>query len=405
MPAFNTYRLSGYEGPGSLTDTEREAIESWIGKNSKAYESFEAGSRRNHNNRRYSSPGKPRWLMDLYDHPPVNGLRSLAQIAMWKSRLAEERGRLDEALEHCLVVARAGKHWQQSVMIIEQLIGWAISGLAHDEIRRIVRRRDLDAATLQNFAGQLTDVYGGAYPQFNFEGERLLALDTVQRSFTKGGPGGGHLLSGACLGAMAALDPNNLKNWKFRAVFTPISIVLGMIHVGRNRTVEKFHLVYDELAARAKLSPYQRRQRGIGDINEIVGPSSWLATVRYCVVHMLLPNERVIAIAFRGQAEHEAVLTILAIERYRLAAGEYPPDLEALVQDGYIDKVPDDPYSDGPLLYRRMDDDFVLYGVGENFTDDGGELVRDEEGRPKRWGAKDGGDMIFWPVYRRQVEK
>jgi hypothetical protein len=405
MPAFETYRPFEYEGPGSLTDTEREAIESWIAKNRGAYESFEAGSCKKHHRRYYAyDPGELKWLMDSYNHPPVNGLRWLTRIAIWKSRLAEEQRRFDEALEHCLVVTRVGRHWQGSVVMIEQLVGWAIIARAHDEILRILKCRDLDAATLRDFAGQLGDIYGGAFPQFNFEGERLLALDAVQHSFTKGGPGGGHLVAGqSSIWLVLAENPERAKNWKVRAVLTPIDVVLCMIHVGRDRTVEKFNQMYDELALRSALSPYQRRAR---DLTTILPTLTRRRIVRYGFVYTLSPNEkRILEVRFRAQAEHEAVLTILSLERYRLAAGEYPPDLDTLAQGGYIDEVPDDPYSDGPLLYRRTDGDFILYGVGENFTDDGGELVRNAKGHPNWMGTKDGGDMIFWPVYRRQVEK
>ncbi|HEU6448932.1 MAG TPA: hypothetical protein VFV23_10895 [Verrucomicrobiae bacterium] len=61
-----------------------------------------------------------------------------------------------------------------------------------------------------------------------------------------------------------------------------------------------------------------------------------------------------------------------ALERYKLANGDYPKTLDALVPQ-FMDKVPHDIIGGQPLKYRRTDDGkFLLYSVGWNETDDGG---------------------------------
>ena len=61
-----------------------------------------------------------------------------------------------------------------------------------------------------------------------------------------------------------------------------------------------------------------------------------------------------------------------ALERYRLAHGDYPETLDALVPQ-FIEKLPHDIIGGEPLHYRRTDDGkFLLYSVGWNETDDGG---------------------------------
>ncbi|HEX5400608.1 MAG TPA: hypothetical protein VFY06_16295, partial [Verrucomicrobiae bacterium] len=62
-----------------------------------------------------------------------------------------------------------------------------------------------------------------------------------------------------------------------------------------------------------------------------------------------------------------------ALERYRLANGAYPASLDALAPQ-FIEKVPHDIIGGKPLIYRRtVDGKFVLYSVGWNETDDGGQ--------------------------------
>ena len=64
-----------------------------------------------------------------------------------------------------------------------------------------------------------------------------------------------------------------------------------------------------------------------------------------------------------------------ALERYRLAHGEYPETLDALAPQ-FIEKLPHDIINGQPLHYRRTDDGkFVLYSVGWNEKDDGGTVV------------------------------
>jgi len=74
---------------------------------------------------------------------------------------------------------------------------------------------------------------------------------------------------------------------------------------------------------------------------------------------------------FAQSAVDEAVLAC-ALERHRLATGQYPETLEALVPR-FVAKLPHDVVNGQPLKYRRLDADrFLLYSVGLNRTDDGG---------------------------------
>jgi hypothetical protein len=68
---------------------------------------------------------------------------------------------------------------------------------------------------------------------------------------------------------------------------------------------------------------------------------------------------------------HEA-FTACALERYRLARGQYPETLDALIPQ-FAGKLPHDVIDGQPLKYRRTADGrFFLYSVGWNEKDDGG---------------------------------
>ena len=70
----------------------------------------------------------------------------------------------------------------------------------------------------------------------------------------------------------------------------------------------------------------------------------------------------------------------VALERHRLAQGGYPEKLDALVPR-FLERIPLDLFDGKPLRYRlQSDGTFLLYSIGVNQTDDGGEVVLRESG-------------------------
>jgi hypothetical protein len=65
-------------------------------------------------------------------------------------------------------------------------------------------------------------------------------------------------------------------------------------------------------------------------------------------------------------------LAAVAAERYRREHGDWPEALADLVP-GYLPAVPLDPFDGEPLRYRRTDGGAVIYSVGEDDRDDGGD--------------------------------
>ncbi|HTB84990.1 MAG TPA: hypothetical protein VK742_15150 [Candidatus Sulfotelmatobacter sp.] len=85
-----------------------------------------------------------------------------------------------------------------------------------------------------------------------------------------------------------------------------------------------------------------------------------------------------------GYAQNEVDMARVgcALERFHLAHGEYPASLTMLAPQ-YIEALPDDVVGGEPLHYHRTDDGrFVLYSVGWNQTDDGGQIAHLPSGRP-----------------------
>ncbi len=74
-----------------------------------------------------------------------------------------------------------------------------------------------------------------------------------------------------------------------------------------------------------------------------------------------------------AEVNKRAVITAIALKRYQLKQGNYPANLSELVPE-FLDSVPLDPMDGKPLRYRlKTDGTFLLYSIGDNNTDDGGD--------------------------------
>lgn len=80
------------------------------------------------------------------------------------------------------------------------------------------------------------------------------------------------------------------------------------------------------------------------------------------------------------QTDVNEALVACALERYHLANGRYPEKLQNLTPQ-FLAALPHDLIGGEPLIYRAAGaDDYVLYSVGWNAKDDGGQIILDKYG-------------------------
>lgn len=139
----------------------------------------------------------------------------------------------------------------------------------------------------------------------------------------------------------------------------------------------------------------------VGVTNQTLDPGQAEAyqreTLRVCtrrspytiVATIVVPNFlKAAQTAARNQTKVNQALIACGLERFRCARGEYPELLESLVPQ-FAEKLPHDVIGGQPLKYRRTNDgQFVLYSVGWNESDDGGEIALTKSGNAD-WNAGD----------------
>lgn len=135
---------------------------------------------------------------------------------------------------------------------------------------------------------------------------------------------------------------------------------------------------------RGTVSPAMARRADAALMAEIKTASPFNVLER-----LMLPGFGRLAKKFAcAQSSVDLARTAIALERYRLVHGEYPETLDALAPQ-FIAKLPHDVINGQPLHYRRnppspgsgaANGQFVLYSVGWNETDDGGEVSLSKNG-------------------------
>jgi hypothetical protein len=97
--------------------------------------------------------------------------------------------------------------------------------------------------------------------------------------------------------------------------------------------------------------------------------------------------------ALRTETERRMLVVAIALERFKLRNGVYPANLEALKPE-FLSQIPEDPMSGKSLVYKlKSDGRFLLYSVGEDGNDDGGDASWTGGGRTSIWEAHD----ALWP--------
>jgi hypothetical protein len=89
-------------------------------------------------------------------------------------------------------------------------------------------------------------------------------------------------------------------------------------------------------------------------------------------------------VSAEGQADIDMASLACALERYHLAKGDYPDELQAL-QPEFMVHIPDDVVASQPYQYRKLGGRFLLYSIGWDTTDDQGQPGENREAGDWSW--------------------
>jgi hypothetical protein len=385
--------LSKVQWPADFNDVEMQQLTQWLSENGEALDLLIQGIKKPYYWYVYTlaetdlNKGTNGYIPVLIDTILMGNLaeyRTLARVLNWRCRYKAYQGNIESALDDCLSLVKFGRHQQGRGLLVEQLVGIAVEALAHGSISVIIEKTEVPADTLKNIHEQLQSEFDGTQNVIDLDGEKAFLYDYIQRTFTDDGSGGGRMLA---RGAPLAVGDWKSGLWRFVTLSYPDRREMT---AKVDRYYQLAEQVFDETPWLARHEDESQKYREIAD-------DSFLLTITAPA------HGRVVQIVWRMKTMRLGLLTLMALKRYEKDKGEFPENLCTLVELGYLKDMPNDPYSDGPLVYKKTEKSFILYSLGENLSDDGGRVARRDDGRIKQWASE--GDWVFWPVPESQVKQ
>jgi len=352
-----------------LSAEQQAALEKWLRQNSPAFDELKKGADKPHCWFRYE--GSSMWEIKP---PHLIKARSLADALCWRARVRAARGEFKGAFADLGLCYRYGMHWSGVKPVFEQLAGMTITAIANSTAFQVLHNTNAPAEQLKQFQKQIEELTAEFPHTTGFAVEQIVMYDRAQVIFTDYNSGQPRISQPQLQKFKAMLNLSDQQMQSFGRVEGP-------------NTIEVVDKVYDYLDRTARKTPWQLHKEKL-NVKETVRQM----TKDNPLVPIFLPAaDRIMELSWRNKAAADALVTTLAVQRYKTDKGQLPDKLDQLITKGYLKNLPNDPYSDKPLIYKKTCDNFTLYSLGADFDDD--------SAAPGNWGeGQKGGDHLFWPV-------
>ena len=357
--------------PWSAAD--HPAIAAWLKANEKPLSLIiEASKRPRYYLPRVSESPIPRLVETMTPLLPyLEHVEALTARAMLKL----DGGDVDGAMVDLLAVHRLARLLAQPPLLIDKLIALAMeqtaaegtialanSGrLAGDQAKRMLLEL--------NRVGPMPDVIDAID-----HGERFFMLECVMQLYagdSLDGTDSGPLASQKYFGTAIDWDRmlRNFNRWYDR-----------IVDALREPNARKRHETVDGL-----ISELRQMNGGPATIIKLIlgrlGGRASKAVMTDALSNIFI---RLLTPIFSGlpDSRHEAVVRYdlihitFALAAFKAEKDQYPAELAALVP-AYIKAIPQDSFTNKPLIYKRIGEGYLLYSLGPNMKDDGG--VEDED--------------------------
>ncbi|MCH2184081.1 MAG: hypothetical protein MK108_18940 [Mariniblastus sp.] len=313
--------------------------------------------------------------------PIAMGSRELARSLKMRAMNHLAHGRTQACLDDLIATRRIGHLVSQKGMLIEHLVGTAITHMGIVSEMRAIESGQLTAAQVDDYLAQLESL-----PEFNNLAEcvdrveRLCALDILQSI----GYGGGAQLqqlaswtggNGPETVLPTSFDLNEAMTIMNQVFDEQVEITQAPSYAEQTRQADALNEKLNDLQASS--SPVTAGVQAIAGGNRTRGK-----LMGNVMVTLMVPAvSQVCEAQTRRLAMHRMAHLAFCLEQFRLKNGEYPTTLDDLQLGESASLV--DPYSDQRILYELREHGFQLHVVGINMQDDQGVGLEESDGVDK----------------------
>jgi len=358
----------------------------------------------------------------------VQNLRDLARFVDADAIVAAAQDDGPRALEDLTTMVRMAEQiWQPRSYLVEQMIAMAVYRIA---LERTVQIADKMPACFSD--EQLRDLAHvlAAFRQgdlmYDMSAEEIAFDDLLQRFYTDDGRGDGHVtLKGLewWTNNFPAIPDKDQRVWQ-DALLRVAGPGFAALVAGRAETRELYQRVAQAEADAHQGPPWEWDRQEIKDADRVLQEPD-LNKVRYFLAGLVQPMRSGLYINTETMIQRrDATLTVIALELYHRRHNAWPTKLDELVP-ALLPAVSLDRFDGQPLRYVVREGRPVLYSLGADLDDDGGQPTkrpssaepgsddygkltaaeRERRQRPNAFGIPEGeiynternGDWVFFP--------
>jgi hypothetical protein len=350
-----------YEQPGPMdrwTAGELEETEKFLSLNSAFFSKITEASKLSTAHFPVSYDAKYACVYNPHAYPMLAIDKALLTQITWKAEIGDVVGIGDSIIEIFKIADTLKLEPSLESQSFRQIFyseGWRA-------IVRVLNRVKLSDEQLKRIAQPLDGLHGWESDLRGIMGDRACLLDLQQD------------------------DVENTRDYPLLRLSS---------HYDRGDTIQ----FYTDLIEVLRLAPDIRRQRAI-ELAEGVLEGEKDTLARRTHLHDFFQRYAIgpadgISSSMNLQSRLACARASIAIERFKLAHGGALPDkLDELVPT-FLERVPEDEFNGKSLRFKKLDNRYIVYSVGENLVDDGG---------VERKSDKEVGDVVV-AVDREKWEK
>ena len=269
-------------------------------------------------------------------HTEVQNLRQLSRLLSLRARVATHCGRDQEAIESIELLLALGRSLDNEPVMVSQLVRIPVLGLALMELEYLIGNRILTEEQLKTLQTELLAIETNGPMKLAIIGERGVGYREL------------HQMAAVPAGTPGALE----RPMDCMVHLQMMDDMLAAVDKPPSDRLQEVTKVASELNAKANsLDPWQRSSVTLSLLSAPAFTQLFHASARL-------------------EAERDSALAGVAFRRFQLKDGRAPTSLAELTPD-LLPTVPSDPFQRGaPLKFLVKGNQFAIYSVGMNGTDD-----------------------------------
>ena len=261
--------------------------------------------------------------------PGVDEIRSASRVPVWRARLLVAEGNYDEALRTALILFRLTRHCTRNPAVFGYVVAATVRRIAVDSANLVLQAGPVSTEVREALDAELARQDSPDGFARVLKSERAFGLDCFRNSPFRN---------------VWLFNRGRLNQWESKY----LGIIEGFVELSGDQ------------------GSYRQAHQMIREINERVSP-----TQGFPAASLFSAIEMAYNATLRTRADVRSLRLLNALQTHVPAGSDKVPKLSEL---GLPAETTIDPFNGEPLHVKRLPQGWLVYSVGRDLKDDGGDL-------------------------------